>query len=82
MNRRKSPKKMLFARTLITDMMGSSIFKMVKDYFEEKDILLTNVSACAIDSAPAMSGRHAGFVAHFGKKVPEVITIQSFIIST
>jgi hypothetical protein len=71
--------EMLFARTLITDTKGSSIFKVVQDYFEEKEIPLTNVSACATDGAPAMSGRHAGFLAHLNKEVPEVITIHCVI---
>ncbi|XP_042895049.1 protein FAM200C-like [Parasteatoda tepidariorum] len=47
---------MLFTRTLNTDIKGSSIFKMVKDYFEVKEIPLTNGSACATDGAPTMSG--------------------------
>lgn len=71
--------EMLFARTLITDTKGSSIFKVVKDYFDEKDIPLTNVSACATDGAPAMTGHHAGFLAHFKKAVPDVITIHCVI---
>ncbi|XP_042904502.1 zinc finger MYM-type protein 6-like [Parasteatoda tepidariorum] len=55
------------------------IFKLVKDYFEEKEIPLTNVSACATYGAPAMSGRHTGLLEHLKKEVPEVITIDCVI---
>ena len=72
---------MLYARTLIADTKGSSTFKVVQDYFEEKEVSLTNLSACATDSVPAMSGRHVGSRAHLKKAVPEVITV-SFIVNT
>ncbi|XP_071035296.1 zinc finger MYM-type protein 6-like [Parasteatoda tepidariorum] len=52
--------EMLFTRTLNTDTKGLSFFKLVKDYFEVKEIPLTNVSACATDGAPTMSGCHTG----------------------
>ncbi|XP_071037123.1 protein FAM200C-like [Parasteatoda tepidariorum] len=75
--------EMLFTRTLNTDTKGSSIFKLVKDYFEEKEIPLTNVSACSTDGAPTMSGCHTGFLGHLKKEVPEVISlfIMSFIVN-
>nr|XP_042908516.1 protein ZBED8-like [Parasteatoda tepidariorum] len=75
--------EMLFTRTLNTDTKGSSIFKLVKDYFEVKEIPLTNVSACATDGAPTMSGCHTGFLGHLKKEVPEVISpfIMSFIVN-
>nr|XP_042912055.1 SCAN domain-containing protein 3-like [Parasteatoda tepidariorum] len=38
-----------------------------------------NVSACATDGAPAMSGRHTGLLAHLKKEVPAVITIHCVI---
>lgn len=76
---KESTEEMLFARSLTTDAKGSSIFNVLKEYFEEKDIPLSNVSACATDGAPAMSGRHAGFLAHLKKEVPGVITIHCVI---
>ncbi|XP_042894731.1 protein FAM200C-like [Parasteatoda tepidariorum] len=66
--------EMLFTRTFNTDTKGSSIFKFVKDYFEVTEIPLTNVSACATDGAPTMSGCHTGFLGHLKKEVPEVIS--------
>ncbi|XP_042902025.1 protein FAM200C-like [Parasteatoda tepidariorum] len=71
--------EMLFTRTLYTDEKGSSIFKLVKDYFEIKEIPLTNESACATDGAPTMSGCHTEFLDHLKKEVPEVIS--SFIVN-
>ncbi|XP_071042645.1 zinc finger MYM-type protein 6-like [Parasteatoda tepidariorum] len=35
-----------------------------ENYFVEKEIPLTNVSAWASDGAPAMSGRYTGLLAH------------------
>lgn len=66
--------EMLFARSLITDAEGSSVFNVVKEYFEAKEIPLRYT-----DGAPAMSGRHAGFLAHLKKEVPDVITIHCVI---
>ncbi|XP_042905449.1 zinc finger MYM-type protein 6-like [Parasteatoda tepidariorum] len=60
--------EMLFTRTLTTDTKGSSIFKLVKDYFQVKEIPLTNVRACATDGAPTMSGCHTGFLGHLKKE--------------
>lgn len=77
MNRRQSPTK---CSTFITDTKGSSIFKDVKDHFEEKEILLTNLSARATDDAPAMSRYNACFLAHVRKEVPEIITVHCIIL--
>ncbi|CAH1991408.1 unnamed protein product [Acanthoscelides obtectus] len=46
---------LLFARTLITDTKGESIFQVLKDYFIETGILLSNIISVATDGAPAMS---------------------------
>jgi len=50
----------LFARTLITDTKGESIFNIVKDFFKEKNIPLKNVISIATDRAPTMVGRTVG----------------------
>ncbi|CAH1993231.1 unnamed protein product [Acanthoscelides obtectus] len=49
--------ELLFARTLITDTKGESIFHVLKDYFIEKAIPLSNIISVATDGAPAMVGR-------------------------
>ncbi|VVC42718.1 Hypothetical protein CINCED_3A003924, partial [Cinara cedri] len=46
--------EMLFARTLIADTKGESIFNTVKYYFKEKNIPLVNIMSVATDGAPAM----------------------------
>ncbi|XP_013913991.1 PREDICTED: zinc finger MYM-type protein 6-like [Thamnophis sirtalis] len=56
--------ELLFAQTLATDTKGSSIFKKVEEFFNEKNIPLTNVMACATDGAASMVGRYRGFQAH------------------
>ncbi|CAH1973658.1 unnamed protein product [Acanthoscelides obtectus] len=48
--------ELLFARTLITDTKGESIFHVLKDYFFEKAIPLSNIISVATDGAPAMVG--------------------------
>ncbi|CAH1992129.1 unnamed protein product, partial [Acanthoscelides obtectus] len=46
--------ELLFARTLTTDTKGESIFHVLKDYFIEKAIPLSNIISVATDGAPAM----------------------------
>ncbi|CAH1992031.1 unnamed protein product [Acanthoscelides obtectus] len=46
--------ELLFVRTLITDTKGESIFHVLKDYFIEKAIPLSNIISVATDGAPAM----------------------------
>ncbi|CAH2000772.1 unnamed protein product [Acanthoscelides obtectus] len=46
--------ELLFTRTLITDTKGESIFHVLKDYFIEKAIPLSNIISVATDGAPAM----------------------------
>ncbi|CAH1973218.1 unnamed protein product [Acanthoscelides obtectus] len=48
--------ELLFARTLITDTKGESIFHVLKDYFIEKAIPLSIIISVATDGAPAMVG--------------------------
>ena len=51
----------LFAKPLVTDTRGLSIFNLLNDFLREKAITLANIVACATDGAPAMVGKHAGF---------------------
>ncbi|CAH2011442.1 unnamed protein product [Acanthoscelides obtectus] len=46
--------ELLFARTLITDIKDESIFHVLKDYFIEKAIPLSNIISVATDGAPVM----------------------------
>ncbi|CAH1992310.1 unnamed protein product [Acanthoscelides obtectus] len=47
--------ELLFARTLIADTKGESMFHVLKDYFIEKAIPLSNIISVATDGAPAVS---------------------------
>ncbi|CAI6353430.1 unnamed protein product [Macrosiphum euphorbiae] len=70
---------MLFARTLIADTKGESIFNTIKDYFKEKNIPLVNIKSVATDGAPAMVGRHRGFIAFLKKEVPGILAVHCVI---
>lgn len=67
--------EMLFARTLIADTTGESIFNIVK----EKNIPLKNIISIATDGAPAMVGRHRGFIAILKKEIPDILAIHCVI---
>ncbi|KFD69485.1 hypothetical protein M514_18357 [Trichuris suis] len=46
--------ELLFAKELLTDTKGASIFEVVNDFFKEKQIPFKNILAVAIDGAPSM----------------------------
>uniref|UniRef100_A0A5S6Q2I0 DUF4371 domain-containing protein n=1 Tax=Trichuris muris TaxID=70415 RepID=A0A5S6Q2I0_TRIMR len=71
--------EMLFAKELITDTRGESIFLVLKDFFEEKEIPLSNITAVATDGAPAMTGRQRGFIAHLKQVVPDIVAVHCVI---
>lgn len=69
----------LFAKPLITDTKGSSIFHIVQKYMEEHNIPITNIIGCATDGAPAMIGRQRGFIGHLKRVAPNVFTIHCVV---
>ena len=69
----------LFAEKLVLDTKGSTVFKIVKNFFNTKNIPMTNIIACATDGAPAMIGRYRGFIAHLKEAVPQIFTIHCII---
>ncbi|KAK2718094.1 hypothetical protein QYM36_006772 [Artemia franciscana] len=76
----EGPKEeMLFARSLTTDTKGETIFKEVATYFQENNIPLKNIIACATDGSPSMTGRYKGFIAYLKKSIPEVYCIHCVI---
>ncbi|KRZ05855.1 hypothetical protein T11_9233 [Trichinella zimbabwensis] len=58
---------------LVTNTTGQSIFLVVEEFFEEKDIPLTNLITVATDGALEMVGYHRGFIAYLKKSVPNVL---------
>ena len=75
----KLVEEMLFARPLVTDSKGESIFKVVEYFFQEKEIPLSNIIACATDGAPAMVGRQRGFISYMKRAVPELFAIHCVV---
>ncbi|XP_067417820.1 SCAN domain-containing protein 3-like [Emydura macquarii macquarii] len=71
--------ELLFAKTLTTDTKGESIFNVLKDYFMEKAIPLTNIISVAADGAPAMFGRYCGFISYLKQNVPGIFAIHCVI---
>ncbi|GFW02256.1 SCAN domain-containing protein 3 [Trichonephila clavipes] len=63
------PKEMVSARTLATDTKGESLFNVLKEYFIENSIPLSNTISVATDGAPAMAGRCRGFIGHLKQNV-------------
>ncbi|CAH1989553.1 unnamed protein product [Acanthoscelides obtectus] len=71
--------ELLFARTLITDSKGESIVHVLKDYFIEKAIPLSNIISVATDGAPAMVGRYRGFISYLKQNMSGVLAIHCVI---
>ncbi|XP_068234218.1 SCAN domain-containing protein 3-like [Palaemon carinicauda] len=71
--------EMLFARSLVTDTKGENIFDKVVTYFQQNNIPLKYIIACATDGAPSMTGGYKGFNAHLKKAVPEVFCIHCVV---
>jgi hypothetical protein len=71
--------ELLFAKNLATDTKGESIFSIMNNFFQEKQIPLGNILSAATDGAPAMTGRHKGFIAHLKQAVPNVFAVHCVI---
>ncbi|XP_076065258.1 protein FAM200C-like [Oratosquilla oratoria] len=71
--------ELIFALKLTTDTKGESIFKKIEAYFEENNIPLKNIVACATDGAAAMIGGYRGFSAYLRKAVPYVVCVHCVV---
>ena len=71
--------ELLFAKSLVTDTKGESIFEVVQSFFEHHKIPLSNIIACSTDGAPSMIGCYRGFIALLKKAVPNVFSIHCVI---
>ncbi|KAE9521889.1 hypothetical protein AGLY_017696 [Aphis glycines] len=71
--------ELLFAKTLTTDTKGESIFNVLKDYFSEKAIPLTNIISASTDGAPATVRQYRGFLSHLKQYAPELFAIHCVI---
>ncbi|KFD61535.1 hypothetical protein M514_26284 [Trichuris suis] len=68
--------ELLFAKELLTDTKGESIFEVFNDFLKEKQIPFKNILAVATDGAPSMVGRYHGFVAYLKEVVPDVLAVH------
>ncbi|KFD48214.1 hypothetical protein M513_10928 [Trichuris suis] len=71
--------ELLFAKELVTDTKGESIYRAVEEFFKEKSIHLANVMSVATDGAPSMVGSQRGFIAHLKEVVPGVLAVHCVI---
>ena len=71
--------ELLFSEFLTADTKASTIFKTVEKVFKDKQIPMSNVIACATDGAPAMIGRHRGFIQHMKTASPGILAIHCII---
>ncbi|KAF2357581.1 hypothetical protein FHG87_011661 [Trinorchestia longiramus] len=70
--------ELLFAKELVTDTRGESIFAAVELFFKERGIPMENI-ACATYGAPASTGKYKGFHSYLKKAVPGVFTIHCVV---
>ena len=75
----KVMEELLFCKCLQTDATGQTIFQTLLAYLQDKSIPLTNIVACATDSAPAMVGRYRGFASLLRQKNPHLFTVHCVI---
>ena len=54
----------------------SQYFVLLRIFFKEKDIPLTNILAGETDGAPSMLGRHLGFISFLKTAVSGVLTVH------
>lgn len=64
----------------MTDIKGETIFNILVKFCNEKEMPLENIMSIATDGAPAMIGRHKGFIAYLKNKVPGVIYMPACYI--
>jgi len=76
---KKICQELLFARNVETNTKGETIFNTLEDIFDEKKIPLKNIMSVATDGAPAMTGRHNGFIAYLKNRVPSVLAVHCVI---
>ena len=60
-------------------LFSKSLTATVEKFFKGKQIPLTNGIACATDDAPAMIGRHRGFIQHMKTATPGTMAIYCII---
>ncbi|GLV20116.1 hypothetical protein CBL_21336, partial [Carabus blaptoides fortunei] len=62
----------LFCEPLDLTTRGVDVFNHVNNFFKNHEISINIVGSICTDGAPAMLGKHSGFIAYIKKEVPEV----------
>ncbi|KAF9762740.1 Protein ZBED8 [Nosema granulosis] len=65
--------------TLKTDTKGESLFDVLKEFLDKKEIPLNNILTITTSCSPAIIGRHRGLVVYLKNYVPNIIAIH-FVI--
>ena len=71
--------EMLFCEELPTTTCAADIYQIFTDYFSKKSIPLSNIVSCAADGAPAMMGRHHGFLQLLKQDNPSILVVHCMI---
>lgn len=60
----------------VTDCSASNIFKIFKNFIEEKQIPIKNIVGMTCDNASVMIGCNNSFMSHLKVEVPELVTLN------
>ncbi len=66
----------LFSDFLGVNATAEAIFNALSAYLFSNDIPFANIIGCTTDGAPAMVGRHSGFISRLKTKAPNIIAIH------
>ena len=67
---------MLFCKSLKTTTTAQDIYAVVKEYFNESGILITNLISTTTDGAPALMGRHNGVLKLLKNNNPRMMAVH------
>ena len=75
----KFVEEMIFCQSLETATTAQDIYDVVKRYFTENDIPISNIMSVDADGAPAMMGKHKGVLKLLKKDNPRMMAVHCII---
>ena len=75
----KFVEEMIFCQSLETTITAQDIYDVVKRYFTENDIPISNIMSVAADGAPAMMGKHKGVLKLLKNDNPRMMAVHCII---